>query len=174
MSRQTFILIPRRGNVVDYYIVGHHDQICPASLLLGVIAGSYSRKPFSNSDVAYNSVMCARTNYHHLENLARPLQGNASARRSLPGDGDEWIQYTEFAVQQDLAAHGKDTGPEPGRFDARAQAAGAGIIKVGDFDNHAAATANGNRPAALGAGKGGNRRVRRRERTKRRAGAGGP
>jgi hypothetical protein len=67
------------------------------------------------------------------------LQGDPVARRCLAGDREIGVADANARLEGDRAAGAEHDDPLPRRIQCRAQAAGAGVIEVGDLEHLAAA-----------------------------------
>ena len=81
-------------------------------------------------------------------------------RMQMPLPGAVWpaivrygLRMIELRFERDQAADVEDDGPRPFGFDGRAEAAGAAVVEIGDFDDAAAATAAGEPAVAFGTGE---------------------
>jgi hypothetical protein len=90
-----------------------------------------------------------------------PEQGDAGARRGLPGDGE--VAVRDVQVAADRARDREHYDARTGRVHRGLQAAGSARIEIGDAQHRTAAAAAGTRPESLGTGKCRLRRRRKRQ-----------
>ena len=84
-----------------------------------------------------------------------PADRDAFAGGSLAGDREVGISDADFAGEIDAAGDVEHDGSRPAGGDGLAEAAGAGVVEIGDVNHLAAASAGRDGAPTFGAGKGG-------------------
>ena len=110
---------------------------------------------FAAAHIAEPTAQVAHNHIVSLDADAIVAQAYAIARRALAGDGEKRAGDDDRFLERDRAAHAKDHGARTIRLARRAQAARAGVVKVGHEERLAAAAAGGVGAETFGTGEGG-------------------